>query len=36
MHSAVEMVSLTDLDHAAELIARFCASVSDHREFIPQ
>lgn len=36
MHSAVEMVSLVDLDHAAELIARFCASVSDHREFIPQ
>lgn len=36
MHSAVEMVSLTDLDHAAELIARFCASVSDHREFLPQ
>ena len=36
MHSAVEVVSLVDLDHAAELIARFCASVSDHREFIPQ
>lgn len=36
MHSAVEVVSLVDLNHAAELIARFCASVSDHREFIPQ
>jgi hypothetical protein len=30
------MISLTDLDHAAELIARFCASVGDHSEFIPQ
>ncbi len=36
MHSAVEVVSLVDLDHAAELIARFCASVTDHREFIPK
>src|SRR5262249_4811116 len=27
MHSPVEVVSLNDLDHAAELIARFCLSV---------
>ncbi len=35
MHSAVEIVSLDDLDHAAELLALFCASITDAREFIP-
>ncbi len=35
MHSPVEMVSLRDLDHAAELIARFCATVTAKCDFTP-
>lgn len=35
MHSPVEVVSLTDLEHAAELIARFCCSVDETSDFTP-
>ncbi|WP_010587491.1 M42 family metallopeptidase [Schlesneria paludicola] len=35
MHSPVEVVSLEDLDHAAELIARFCLSVDSTSDFTP-
>uniref|UniRef100_A0A7C4LLU9 M42 family peptidase n=1 Tax=Schlesneria paludicola TaxID=360056 RepID=A0A7C4LLU9_9PLAN len=35
MHSPVEMVSLQDLDHAAELIARFCVAVGPSNDFTP-
>jgi tetrahedral aminopeptidase len=35
MHSPVEMVSLDDLNHAAELIARFCAGVNATHDFTP-
>lgn len=35
MHSAVEVVNLADIDHAAELLAHFCASVHAADEFIP-
>jgi endoglucanase len=35
MHSAVETVSLDDLDHAADLIAGFLTSLSDDDSFIP-
>lgn len=35
MHSPVEMVSLDDLEHAAELIARFCCSVDGSSDFTP-
>ncbi len=35
MHSPVEMVSLHDLDHAAELIARFCVAVQPDSDFTP-
>lgn len=35
MHSPVEMVSLNDLDHAAELIAQFCLSVDATSDFTP-
>lgn len=35
MHSPVEMVSLYDLEHAAELIARFCVSVDGKSDFTP-
>lgn len=35
MHSPVEMVSLADLDHAAELIARFCVTVGPDSNFTP-
>ena len=36
MHSAVETISLADIDHAADLLADFCASVSDDDNFTPQ
>ncbi len=36
MHSAVEIVSLKDLDHAADLLARFASQVRDADEFIPR
>jgi putative aminopeptidase FrvX len=35
MHSAVETISLDDLDNAAQLLAHFAASVEDPNEFIP-
>ena len=35
MHSPVEVVSLGDLDQAAELIARFCLSVDGSSDFTP-
>jgi tetrahedral aminopeptidase len=35
MHSPVEMVSLIDLEHAANLIAHFCASVTPSSDFTP-
>ncbi len=35
MHSPVEMVSLADLDRAADLIAGFCADVSSADDFTP-
>ena len=35
MHSPVEVVSLNDLDQAAELIARFCLSVDASSDFTP-
>lgn len=35
MHSPVELVSLHDLDHAAELIARFCVAVGPESDFTP-
>ena len=35
MHSPVEVISLTDLEHAAELIARFCLSVDADCDFTP-
>lgn len=35
MHSPVEMVSLQDVNQAAELIARFCASLTKTSDFTP-
>jgi len=35
MHSPVEMVSLEDLDHAADLLARFVEGLSPDAEFTP-
>lgn len=35
MHSPVEVVSLDDMNHAAELIAEFCESVGPGDSFIP-
>lgn len=35
MHSPVEIVSLNDLDQAAELIAQFCLSVDAESDFTP-
>ncbi len=35
MHSAVEMVSLEDLDQSAELLARFASSLEPGRDFTP-
>ena len=35
MHSPVEVVSLDDLNNAAELIARFCLSVDSQSDFTP-
>lgn len=36
MHSPVEVVSLDDLEHAAELIARFCLSLTPECDFTPR
>ncbi len=35
MHSPVEVVSLDDLEHAAELIAQFCLSLTPKCDFTP-
>jgi tetrahedral aminopeptidase len=35
MHSPVEMVALPDLEHAAELLAQFCLSVTPSSDFTP-
>lgn len=35
MHSPVEVVSLDDLDHAAQLLAEFCASVTPQMDWTP-
>lgn len=35
MHSPVEVVSLDDLDHAAKLLAEFCASVTPDCDWVP-
>lgn len=35
MHSPVEVVSLNDLENAAELIARFCLSIDETSDFTP-
>ena len=35
MHSPVEVVSLADLDQAAQLLAEFCVSVTPEMEWIP-
>jgi endoglucanase len=35
MHSAVEMVSREDLDHAADLLAQFALSLSESDDFTP-
>jgi endoglucanase len=35
MHSPVELVSLEDIDHAANLLARFLESIPADAEFIP-
>lgn len=35
MHSPVETISLDDIDHAADLIARFVTSLSDDADFTP-
>jgi len=35
MHSAVEMVELADLDHAADLLARFVTSLPGDTDFTP-
>lgn len=35
MHSPVEVVSLSDLEHAADLIARFCLTIEKGVDFTP-
>ncbi len=35
MHSAVEMISLTDIDRAADLLAEFALSLNESSQFIP-
>jgi tetrahedral aminopeptidase len=35
MHSPVEMISLSDIDHAADLLARFLEEIPADAEFIP-
>ena len=35
MHSPVEMISLDDIDHAADLLARFLEEIPGDAEFIP-
>ncbi|MDR0521827.1 MAG: M42 family metallopeptidase [Planctomycetaceae bacterium] len=35
MHTPVEMISLNDIDYAADLMARFCESIEPDASFIP-
>ena len=35
MHSPVEVVSLSDLDRAAQLLAEFCLQVSEDSDWTP-
>ena len=35
MHSPVEVVSLTDLDNAAKVLAEFCVSVPGDANWVP-
>jgi endoglucanase len=35
MHSPVEVVSLSDLDNAAKILAEFCANVTADTNWIP-
>ena len=35
MHSPVEMISLDDIDHAADLLARFVESIDPAMDFTP-
>ncbi len=35
MHSPVEMISLDDIDRAADLLARFCESVTPDADYTP-
>jgi len=35
MHSAVEMISLEDLDHAADLLAAFVIDLKPSDDFTP-
>ncbi|TWT79878.1 putative aminopeptidase YsdC [Planctomycetes bacterium CA13] len=35
MHSAVEVISLSDIDHIAELLAKFAESLSAEDDFVP-
>jgi endoglucanase len=35
MHSPVELVAESDLEHAANLIAAFCLAVDESMSFIP-
>jgi tetrahedral aminopeptidase len=35
MHSAVEMISLDDIDRAADLLAEFVCSLSGDEDFTP-
>ena len=35
MHSPVEMISLDDIDHAADLLAEFALSLSGNDDFTP-
>jgi putative aminopeptidase FrvX len=35
MHSAVEVISLDDLNHVAELLFRFAASLTPDCDFTP-
>jgi endoglucanase len=35
MHTPVEVISLTDIDHAANLMARYCESVENGVSYVP-
>jgi endoglucanase len=36
MHSAVEMISLEDIDRAADLLAEFVAGIEKDADFTPR